>query len=116
MDERVEKAFQVTNYFGTLASQKKVITEEFNQKLIHYQNGGTFKVSQDLINFTRLLLDKNIVTDVALIDDNNLPVLIEDLNSFHETIFSKYFEAVNEYAFKYAEIKSKRKVKDLVDL
>jgi hypothetical protein len=116
MDERVEKAFQVTNYFATLASQKKIILEELDQKLVHYYNGGTFKITLELINFSKLLLDKGITSDVAIIDDNKIPVIIEDVAKFHDTIFSTYFETVNEYAVRYSEIKSKRKVKDLIDL
>ncbi len=116
MDERVEKAFQVVNYFATLASQKKIILEELNQKLIHYSNGGTFKITPELINFSKLLLDKGITSDVAILDDNNIPVMIDDVSKFHDTIFSIYFECVNEYAAKYSEIRTKRKVKDLIDL
>jgi hypothetical protein len=116
MDERVEKAFQVTNYFATLASQKKIILEEMDQKLVHYHNGGTFKITPELINFTKLLLDKKNTSDVAIIDDNRIPVIIDDVEKFHDAVFSKYFEVVNEYALRYSEIKSKRKVKDLIDL
>jgi beta-galactosidase GanA len=116
MDERVEKAFQITNYFATLASQKKIILEELDQKLIHYHNGGTFKITPELITFTKILLDKNITTGVAILDDNNIPIPVDDVTQFHDTIFSVYFEAVNEYSVKYSEIKSKRKVKDLIDL
>jgi len=116
MDERIEKAFQVTNYFATLAGQKKIILEELNQKLVHYCNGGTFKVTIELINFSKLLIDKGITSDVVLIDDNSIPVIIDDMLKFHDEIFSIYFEAANGYAVKYSEIKSKRKIKDLIDL
>ena len=54
MDERTEKAFQITNYFASLASQKKIILEELDQKLIYYYNGGTFKITLELINFSKL--------------------------------------------------------------
>jgi hypothetical protein len=116
MDERTEKAFQITNYFATLASQKKIILEELDQSLIYYYNGGTFKITIELINFSKLLLDKGILSDAVLLDDNNIPVMVKDVSTFHETLFSTYFESVNAYASKYAEIRSKRKVKDLVDL
>lgn len=116
MDERTEKAFQVANYFATLSSQKKVILEEFNQKLIHYQNGGTFKITRELIAFVKLMLDRGIDTDVMLLDDNNIPIKIDNLAEFYETIFSSYFEAINEYASKYHSIRTKRKVQDLIDL
>ena len=36
MDEKIEKAFAVANYASTLSNQRRVITEEFNQKFNKY--------------------------------------------------------------------------------
>ena len=57
MDERIEKAFAVANYMATLSNQRRIILEEFNQKLVYYANGGTFKISPELINFTKSVID-----------------------------------------------------------
>jgi uncharacterized protein YqkB len=116
MDERVEKAFAVANYMSTLSNQKRIILEEFNQKLVYYKNGATFKISPELINFIKTMLDIGQTADVAFIDSNNLPVMIPDVQSFFDDVTSIYFEAVNEYAGKFAEIRSKRKVSDIVAL
>ena len=53
MDEKIEKAFAVANYMVTLSNQRRLILEEFNQKTIYYTNGATFKVTPELINFTK---------------------------------------------------------------
>lgn len=116
MDERIEKAFGVANYMATLSNQRRIILEEFNQKLIYYINGGTFKITPDLITFTKTMLDIGHETDVQFIDQNNFPVLIADVTAFYETIVEIYFQSINEYAAKFAEIKSKRKVEDIVKL
>lgn len=116
MDERIEKAFGVANYMATLSNQRRIILEEFNQKLIYYINGGTFKITPDLITFTKTMLDLGHETDVQFIDQNNFPVLIADVTAFYETIVEIYFQSINEYAAKFAEIKSKRKVEDIVKL
>ena len=116
MDDKIEKAFAVANYMATLSNQRRIILEEYNQKLIFYTNGATFKITPELINFTKTLLDIDQTTDVAFIDSNNLPVMIADVQDFFDIITGIYFEALNEYAAKYAVLKSKRKVEDIVNL
>lgn len=116
MDEKLEKAFAVANYVATLSNQRRILLEEFSQKLIYYANGGTFKVDQELINFTKLTLDIGHTSDVPFIDANGLPVVVSDVQSFFDDIVTVYFSALNEYSVKYAEIKSKRKIQDIVNL
>ena len=116
MDERLKKAFQVANYMATLSAQKRVIKQEFEQKLLHYVNGSTFKITPTLINFTKTVIDLGHTTDVAFLDENNLPVLIEDVQVFFDMIVEKYFQSLNEYAVRIAEIKSKRKLEDIISL
>ena len=116
MDEKIEKAFAVANYMVTLSNQRRLILEEFNQKIIYYTNGATFKVTPELINFTKTTIELGYVTDVPFIDANNFPIIITDVKEFLDNIVSIYFEALNEYSTKFIEIKSKRKIADIVDL
>jgi predicted 3-demethylubiquinone-9 3-methyltransferase (glyoxalase superfamily) len=116
MDERIEKAFAVANYMSTLSNQRRVILEEYTQKLVYYTNGATFKVDPNLINFIKNVIDLGHTTDVPFIDANNFPVIISDVQEFFDSVVSVYFEALNEYAAKYSELKSKRKIADIVEL
>jgi len=116
MDERIEKAFGVANYMATLSNQRRILLEEYNQKLVHYVNGATFKITPDLINFTKTVLDLGYTEDVAFVDSNNFPVIVSDVQQFFDTIVQIYFESTNEYAVRYAGIKSKRKISDIVEL
>lgn len=116
MDEKLEKAFAVANYMATLSNQKRVIKEEFSQKLMYYINGGSFKISPELISFVKCVLDTGHTKDITLIDSNQMPILIPNTSEFLNTIVSVYFEAVNEYATKLSDIKSKRKLSDIVEL
>jgi hypothetical protein len=79
-------------------------------------NGGTFKISTNLITFTKTMLDLGHTNDVQFIDENNFPVLINNVQAFYDEIVDVYFQAVNEYAAKFADIKSKRKVEAIVAL
>jgi len=116
MDERIEKAFGVANYLATLSNQRRIILEEYNQGLIHYSNGATFKIDQQLIGFVKTLVDLDHIKDVVLTDSNNLPTQIEDLELFLNNIVDKYLLETKKYATKFNEIKVKRKIADIVDL
>ncbi len=115
MDERLEKAFQTANYMASLSNLRRVILEEFNQSLVYYTQGATFTVNKELISFVKVLIDIGN-TESVILDDNNIPVNITDLQEFFTKILSVYAEATNEYLVKYAELKIKRKVEALVDL
>jgi hypothetical protein len=116
MDEKIEKAFAVANYMATLSNQRRIILEEYSQQLLYYVNGATFKINPELINFTKTVIDLGHVEDVAFIDSNSLPVIINDVKEFFDDITLVYFEATNEYSVKYAELKTKRKISDIVEL
>jgi hypothetical protein len=116
MDERVEKAFAVANYMATLSNQRRIILEEFNQKVIYYFGGATFKITPELINLAKTAIDLGHETNVPFLDSNNFPVIIPDVQEFFNSIVSIYFESLNEYSAKFAEIKSKRKISDMVEL
>lgn len=116
MDEKVKNAFDIANYMATLSNQKRIILEEFNQKMVYYVNGGTFKVSRELINFTKSLIDLGHTSEIVFIDENNIPIMIENLQEFLDNILSVYFEASNWYQTKYADLKSKRQVEAIVKL
>ena len=116
MDERLEKAFAVANYMATLSNQRKIISEEFEQSIVYYINGGTFKINPELISFTKNIIDLGYTHDVPFVDINGFPVVVPEVQKFLEEIILQYMTALNLYSIKFAEIKSKRKVADLVDL
>jgi thiamine phosphate synthase YjbQ (UPF0047 family) len=116
MDEKIEKAFEVVNYMATLSNQRRLLAEEIDQKLIYYINGSTFKITPTLINFAKLMIDLKHTTDAVFIDDNNNPVVVEDVKKFFEIITKQYFEVTETYSARFLAIKSKRKISDLIDL
>ena len=116
MDERIEKAFETANYMATLSNQKRIIQEEFEQQLIYYINGSTFKITTDLISYVNTVIDLGYGTDVVFIDSNGIPVLIDNLQKFYSDITDQYFKATQTYFDKYSDIRVKRKIKDIVEL
>lgn len=116
MDERLEKAFDVANYMATLTNQKRIIKEEFDQKSVYYINGGTFKITRELISFTKTIVDLGHTSDIVFLDTNHMPVVISNVDEFLTEIINTYFEALNEYSAKVTEIKTKRKLADITSL
>jgi uncharacterized protein YqkB len=116
MDERIEKSFETANYMATLSNQRRIIAEEFKQKLVVYKNGGTFEITPNLITFIKTLLDLGQNEDVPFIDANQFPVIIKDVQDFFDDVTSIYFSAINEYSTKFAELKSKRTARGIVGL
>ena len=116
MDEKIEKALATANFIATLSNQKRILLEEYNQKLVYYADGATFKITPGYIAFIKAMVDMGNTTDVGLVDSNNLPVMISDLEEMLQNLIEVYNEVTTEYVSKYNEIKSKRKIADIVNL
>ena len=115
MDERLEKAFQTANYMASLSNLRRVALEEYKQSLIYYFQGSSFTVTRELIVFVHTLTELG-KTESVILDDNSIPLKVENLKTFLDNLLNVYAEASNLYISKYAEIKSKRRVEGLVDL
>lgn len=115
MDDRLEKALEFSNYRVTLYNQHEALKLRMRNALTHACNGGTFKITQELIGFCNtLILDEQ--TEAVLLDINELPILIPELQEFYDTIYSKYFEALNDYSIEYEKLRKARKVSAIVDI
>jgi hypothetical protein len=116
MDEQLEKAFQTANFMATLTNQRRVAFEEFQQNLIYYTNGSSFLITKELISFVKSLIDSGFKENVVVVDDNNTPVKVVDLEEFHQSILNQYITASTAYHSTYNELKSKRNIEDLIKL
>lgn len=115
MDERLKKALDFSNYMVTLNNQKRIIKEKFKEKNIYYFNGGQFTVNKELITFVDMLVQRDNIEDIILIDDNELPIQIANLEDFLSDVVDTYFTAANEYYAEYKSLIAKRSVEKLVD-
>jgi hypothetical protein len=113
MDERLKKALDYSNFMITLTNQKRILLEQYNNDLIYYFNSGQFTVSQHLISFCQSLLSLK-QTETVLVDDNGLPVEIENLEDFTKNILNVYFTASNRYLTEYTKLKKNRTVEGIV--
>jgi hypothetical protein len=113
MDKRLQAALDFSNYQQTFAIQRKTLKEKIEAKLTYGFNGGLFRIDKNLLTFVETLSTKR--TTVILLDSNENPILIDNLQEFRDEIFSRYFEATNEYYEKYQQLKKSRSVEKLID-
>lgn len=115
MDERLQKALDFSNYQQTFSIQRKTLKEKIEAKLTYGFNGGIFYIDQNLLTFVDTICNKGRTSGVVLLDKNNNPILIENLESFRDEIFSRYFESTNEYYENYQALKKSRSVESLLE-
>lgn len=115
MTENLEKTFEIADALMTIANQKRVLFEEYQQSLLYFYNGGTFKIDKDLICFLSLLQSRNNQFCV-LIDANKLPIEIEDISVFLTKILDQYTRCSNQYFAEYQKIKNTKNLQSILDL
>jgi len=115
MQEQFKKALEFANYQQTFSIQRKTLKEKIEAKLTYGFNNGLFRINQNLLTFVEILCTKGRTAGVVILDVNENPVLIDDLEKFKDEIFSRYFETTNEYFEEYQVLKKSRSVEKLLD-
>jgi hypothetical protein len=113
MDDRLVKALEHANYRQTLGIERQRLKDKAKSELVIAYNGGLFSVDRTLIGFINSIKDYG---SAVILDDNDYPVEIEDLEEFQARVVGTYFEVTNRYLTDYNEIKQKRNAAKLVDL
>ena len=115
MDDKLTKALDFSNYMVTLNNQKRLLEEKYQQDLLYFHNGCQFSVTKEIVSFVKLLLESEQTEDVVLTDDNGIPTVIKDIESFYNEILQVYFSASNTYHTEYIILKKQRTVEKLVN-
>lgn len=115
MVENLDKSFELASALTALSNQKRILYEEYQQSLLYFYNGGTFKINKELISFLNVLKSNNNDTCV-LIDDNSLPIEIENIANFLATVLDQYSRCSNLYLAKYQTLKNQKNLSSILDL
>ena len=116
MDDSLKTALDFAHFRQAFSIQHKILKEKIQAKLTFGYNGGIFSINRELICFVQLLIDKDRISSVVLLDNNDNPIIIDDLHKFQEDIMDRYFTSTNEYLEDYQKIKKSRSVEKLLDL
>ena len=114
MQEQLKQALEFANYKQTFSIQRKILKEKVEAKLTYGFNGGIFYIDRNLLTFVEMLCNKGRTVGVVLLDTNENPILIENLEEFRDDILSRYFEVTNEYFEQYQTLKKSRSVEKLL--
>ena len=115
MQDHLKKALEFSNYKQTFSIQRKTLKEKIESKLTFGFNGGIFKITRELLTFVQTLVNEGRTSGVILLDINDTPVLVEDLEDFKDEVFDRYFTATNEYYEHYQNLKKSRSVEKLLE-
>lgn len=115
MQEQLKKALEFSNYKQTFSIQRKILKEKIEAKLTYGFGGGIFKINRELLNFVQMLINDGRTSGIILLDANENPVLVDDLESFKTEIFDRYFTATNDYYEQYQQLKKSRSVEKLLE-
>lgn len=116
MDERLAKALEFSKYRETANLERKNLKEKINGKLTYGHNGGIFYIDRSLITFVQFLVDKGRIENVPLLDINENPILIVNLEKFRDEILDRYMSSVYEYYEQYDKFKKSRSVEKILDI
>lgn len=115
MDEKLKNALELSDLMVTINNSKRILKEQFNERLQYYYNGGKFIANQDLINFSKTLVDLDQDSAVIL-DVDGEPVRIDNVKDFLINILEIYTEASNFYSNEFQKITKQRTVKGVLGI
>jgi hypothetical protein len=115
MNEQLKKALEFANYQQTFSIQRRTLKEKISSKLTYGYNGGLFHIDRTLLTFVEILCTKGRTAGAVILDSNENPILVDDLEMFRDEIFSRYFEATYEYFESYQTLKKSRSVEKLLE-
>lgn len=114
MDEKLKDAYDFANYSLTLDRQKHLAKQNFTDNSVYYFNGGKFTATLDLMTSCWVLVASG-EQNVVLLDDNQIPVKVDDLQAFMNEVIDKYTQSATTYYNEYQRIIKNRTVEGLVD-
>jgi hypothetical protein len=116
VDDQLKQALDFANYRQTFSIQRQTLKEKIEAKLTYGINGGIFKIDRSLISYVQMLVDQGRIEGIPLIDSNDNPILIDNLEDFRDEILDRYYTTTLEYYEQYQELKKSRSVEKLLDL
>lgn len=115
MHEQLKQALEFANYQHTLSIQRQLLKDKIEAKFTYGQSGGLFYIDRELLTFVDILCAKGRTSGIVILDSNQNPILIDELEKFRDEIFSRYFETTNEYFESYQSLKKSRSVEKLLE-
>ena len=114
MDKKLEAALDFTNYSLTLEKQKLIAKNHFKKSIILNYEGGMFTVSMELLSYCKLMEKDSNYEQYIIIDDNDIPIEITNLEEFYTQARRLYYKHCKQYLNEYKRLIGKKDVKGIV--
>jgi hypothetical protein len=114
MDKRLEKALEYSNLRMILSTRQENLKVLMNNKLKLQHGGGTFKATPDFLSFVSVLVAAN-TKEIILLDLNDTPIQITDIDDFGKKLVEKYRSATEQYYNSYQKLSEMRDMRKVVN-
>jgi len=112
----IEKLMDVAKTMAVLANQKRALKEEYEQSLVFFHSGGSFKITKELISFIHTIRTVSNYNEFVLIDDAGIPIQIKNLEKFLQDILDVYIQSSNAFLSNYQKLKNSKNIESILDL
>ena len=113
MTEKLDQAIDAANFLINLSNLKDNIHLKMLTQLQYSYQGGIFHIDRELITFVKIILDSKRST-LVLLDQNNNPIEIVNIQEFYDEIVDRYFQATNFYHSEYTKLQEMRSSIDIL--
>ncbi len=116
MTIEIEKLMDLSKTMAVLANQKRALKDEYEQSLVYFYSGGSFKITRELISFIQTIRTVSNTNEFVLLDDSNTPIRIEDVEKFLKDIVDLYIKTSNAYLADYQNLRNNKTIESILDL
>ncbi len=116
MTIEIEKLMDLAKTMSVLGNQKRALKDEYEQSLVHFYSGGSFKATRELISFIQTIRTISNSNEFVLLDDSGTPIKIEDVEKFLKDVVDLYIRASNTYLADYQTLRNNKTIESILDL
>lgn len=113
MNDRLEKALDFANFRMILSTRQKNLKKLFDNKLLFHYDSGIFKAVPEFLTFIDTI--RKTEESFIFIDQNDTPILIEDLKAFYQEALDKYKTSLSQYYESYQKLTEARDIRKALD-
>ena len=101
MDTDIKKIMEFADRLSVIENQKELLLKQFEESCMTYHNGHQITINPTLIATVKNYFDLGRTQNISVLDDFNLPVVIEDTEKFLNFISDQYQQALQKYQIEY---------------
>jgi len=116
MDNRLEHALDISKRRKTFENQLSILKTKSQVHLSYSINGGKFTIDQSLISFVDYLVNTKKQDKIVLLDDRELPILVDNPALFLDEITSKYVSVSFDYYEQYNKLRKSTDIESMAKI